>query len=171
METTQLKNFADYSPYSYRNWCEKSEKEEIPRYAAEIQLFSDANFIGSRIEHGSYTVMNAQPYSLGEIEQFMYARLALRYEQYSDLNQDPTSTFWKTDTPRYHGGNSSYEIASLYSLCWAVRIKGGDMESLINTMDMVHTESLELQQLMKRRFFLLLLVAVTFYHGTMEQKT
>ena len=127
METTQLKNFADYGPYSYRNWCEKSEKEEIPRYAAEIQLFSDANFIGSRIEHGPYTVMNAQPYSLGETEQFMYARLVLRYEQHSDLNQDPTSTFRKTDISRYHGGTSSDEIASLYSLCWGVRIKGGGM--------------------------------------------
>jgi hypothetical protein len=128
MENPQQEKFADYGPYSHWNWREQIAKQELPRYgyAAEIQLFSDAHFIGTNIKHGPYTVMNAQ--SLGKKSESTYARLVLRYEQYLDQNQDPTVSYKETtDTSRYHGGDSIEEIASLYSLCWGIRLKAGGL--------------------------------------------
>jgi len=123
MKPQQQKKFADYGLYSHWNWREKLEQQREPIYATEIQLFSDAHFTGSRIEHGAYVVMNAQPFT-SEF-QLMYARLILRFENYLDANQDKTDLFWRTDTTRYHGGTASDEMASLYSLCYGVRIRAG----------------------------------------------
>jgi hypothetical protein len=128
MESSKLK-FADYGPYSHWNWrCQLEKDESTPPYSAqEVQLFSDAHFIGTNIEHGPYFLMNAEPFqwSSPELSQLMYARLVLRVEQYLDPREDPTISPRGTDTSRYHGGTFLDEMAALYSLCWGVRLRAG----------------------------------------------
>ena len=110
----------------YWNWQKKLELEQdLPTYAVEIELFSDACFIGTKVEHGPYLLMNAEPFPPIEPRQSMHGRLILRYGNYLDPNQDPTIGTPDTDTSRYHGGNLRDEIAALYSLCLGIRIKAG----------------------------------------------
>lgn len=124
MNSSKKKRFADYGPYSHWNWQAQLENG-LPRSAVEIVLFSDACFKGTEVEHGPYSVMNAEPFPLIESHHSMHGRLILRCEYYLDPNKDPTIRPRDTDTSRYHGGTLQDEIAALYSLCLGVRLKAG----------------------------------------------
>lgn len=128
MKNNKNKKFKDFGPYSYWNWQSQLDGE-LPISAVEIELYSDAFFKGTVVEHGPYLVVNADPIPLGENRQFMRGRLIFRCEYYLDPNQDPTvhpSTYpLKTDVSRYHGGTLRDEMASLYSLALGVRLKAG----------------------------------------------
>lgn len=124
MNSTKRKRFADYGPYSHWNWQAQLENE-LPHSALEIELFSDACFGSTEVEHGPYLVIDAEPFPPIEPRQSMHGRLILRCEHYLDPNQDPTIRPRNTDTSRYHGGTLQDEIAALYSLCLGVRLKAG----------------------------------------------
>jgi hypothetical protein len=124
MNSPKKKRFADFGPYSHWNWQAQLEKG-LPNSAVEIELFSDACFRSTEVEHGPYLVMNAEPFPPIEPCQSMHGRLILRCEHYLDPNQDPTIRPRNTDTSRYHGGTLRDEIAALYSLCMGVRLKAG----------------------------------------------
>ncbi|MBF2087822.1 MAG: hypothetical protein IGR80_02570 [Synechococcales cyanobacterium K44_A2020_017] len=124
MNSPKKKRFADFGPYSHWNWQAKLEKDS-PNSAVEIELFSDACFRNTEVEHGPYLVMNAEPFPPIEPRQSMHGRLILRCEHYLDSSQDPTIHPRNTDTSRYHGGTLRDEIAALCSLCMGVRLKAG----------------------------------------------
>jgi hypothetical protein len=124
MSNSKRKRFADYGPYSYRNWLAK-EKNDLPYFIEEVELFSDAFFEDKETDHGPYTVINAEPFPPIQPRHAMHGRLVLHYESYLDSNKDPTSYPSGTDTSIYHGGCLKDEMAALYSLCTGARIKAG----------------------------------------------
>ena len=126
MSSQKKKLFADYGPYSYRNWLAQAEnKVNYPYCIIEIELFSDACFKGTEVDHGPYTLINAEPFPPIQPSYLMHGRLVLHYGSFLDPNKDPTSHPNGTDTSMYHGGGLRDEMAALYSLCFGSRIKAG----------------------------------------------
>ena len=126
MPSQKKKCFADYGPYSYRNWLAQAESEQnLPYCIIEVELFSDACFKGTEVDHGPYSIINAEPFPPIQPSYLMHGRLVLHYGNFIDPNKDPTSYPSGTDTSMYHGGSLRDEMAALYSLCLSSRIKAG----------------------------------------------
>lgn len=111
--------------YAWRNWQTSTRGPADNPARFEDALYSDAWFIGGRLELGPYSVLS----TMAPRNVAMPMALVLRYEVHlpplPELIEHKTNELLPTDDSNYHGGTLSEEVAALLSLALGVRCRAG----------------------------------------------
>ncbi|GEO92174.1 hypothetical protein [Kocuria flava] len=109
---------------AWRNWRAALENPLSNPEKHEEALYSDARFIGSKLQLGPYTVL---PTMARDVP--MPMALIMRCERHTSLMPElvdyRTNELLPADDSGYHGGTVSDEIAALVSLALGVRCRAG----------------------------------------------
>lgn len=109
---------------AWRNWRASLENPLSLPGRHEEALYSDAWFIGSKLDLGPYTVLPTMARGMP-----MPMALVVRCERHASLMPElvdyETNELLPTDDHGYHGGTVSDEIAALLSLTLGVRCRAG----------------------------------------------
>ena len=119
----------DLGVFTYENW-RTALSGSSARDTLEYPLYSDAHIIGEITEGlGPYQLLNCIADVPPDPNRPV---LALRISYHMDWRYGHMDA---TDTTRYHGGDSSDEIAALVSLCLGVRMKAGGTSRWFKLVD------------------------------------
>ena len=110
--------------HAWRNWrASLQPTTEIPaRY--EDAIYSDARFLGERLELGPYTILPTFA-STAPMPVALVLRCEMRRSLEPGLIDHTTGKLLPADSSGYHGGTVSDELAALLSLALGVRCRAG----------------------------------------------